>query len=55
MSSLAADRWSITSPWAFRNTDYKVSADVRDDVLVVQVEDCLTADQWTGHFEAKRE
>ena len=29
-------------------------ADVRDDVLFVQVEDKLTADRWRGQFDAKR-
>ena len=32
-----------------------MSADVTDDVLVVQVEEKLSADQWKGQFTAKRE
>lgn len=32
-----------------------MSADVRNDVLVVEVEEKLTSDQWRGQFEAKRE
>ena len=31
-----------------------VCADVKDDDLVLQVEEILTADRWKGHFEAKR-
>ncbi len=51
----AGDHWSVSAPWVFRDTEYKVAADVREDVLIVQVEDCLAADQWTGHFDSKRE
>ena len=54
MATSLEERWSVSAPWVFRNTEYKVSADVREDVLVVQVEDCLAADQWTGSFDAKR-
>ncbi len=46
--------WSVSAPWVFRKTEYKVSADVREDVLIIQVEDCLAADQWTGQFDTKR-
>ncbi len=46
--------WSVSAPWAFRDTAYTVSADVRNEVLVVQVEEKLTAEQWRGQFEAKR-
>ncbi len=53
-SSQDEDHWSVSAPWVFRNTEYKVSADVREDVLIVQVEDCLAADQWTGQFDTKR-
>ncbi len=53
--SPAGDHWSVSAPWVFRNTEYKVAADVREDVLIVQVEDYLAADQWTGHFDSKRE
>ena len=48
-------RWSVSAPWVFRDTEYTVSADVRNDVLVVEVEEKLTSDQWRGQFEAKRE
>ena len=50
-----SQQWSVSAPWAFRDTEYTVSADVRDDVLVVEVEEKLTAEQWSGQFEAKRE
>ena len=50
-----AQKWSVAASWVFRDTEYTVSADVQDDVLVVQVEEKLTADQWRGQFEAKRE
>lgn len=45
----------VSAPWVFRDTEYTVSADVRDDVLLLEVEEKLTADQWSGQFEAKRE
>ena len=32
-----------------------MSADVRDDVLIVQVEEKFSADQWKGQFNSKRE
>ena len=48
-------RWSVSAPWVFQDTEYSVSADVRNDVLVVEVEEKLTSDQWRGQFEAKRE
>lgn len=43
----------VSAPWVFRDTEYTVSADVRDDVLLLEVEEKLTADQWSGQFEAK--
>ena len=49
------EEWSIESPWMFRDKKYLVSADVREDVLVLQVEERLTADRWRGQFEPKRE
>ena len=55
MSSSSDERWSISAGWVFRGTEYTVCADVRDDVLVIQVEDKLTADRWRGQFDAKRE
>lgn len=55
MSSSSGERWSISAGWVFRGTEYTVCADVRDDVLVVQVEDKVTADRWRGQFDAKRE
>ena len=55
MSSSSGERWSISAGWVFRGTEYAVCADVRDDLLVVQVEDKLTADRWCGQFDAKRE
>lgn len=48
------EKWSISAEWTFRGTAYTVCADVRDDVLVVQVEDKLAADRWSGQFDAKR-
>ncbi len=48
------ERWSIESPWVFRDREFTVSADVRDDVLLVQVADALTTDRWRGQFEPKR-
>ena len=45
----------VSAPWVFRDTEYTVSADVRDDVLLLEVEEKLTADQWSSQFEAKRE
>ena len=55
MSSSSGERWSISASWVFRGTEYTVCADVRDDVLVIQVEDKITADRWRGQFDAKRE
>ena len=55
MSSSSGERWSISAGWVFRGTEYTVCADVRDDVLVIQVEDKITADRWRGQFDAKRE
>ena len=55
MSSSNGERWSISAGWVFRGTEYTVCADVRDDVLVIQVEDKITADRWRGQFDAKRE
>lgn len=49
----ALRQWSVSAPWEFRDTECTVSADVRDDVLVVQVEEKLSADQWKGQFNAK--
>ena len=49
-----SESWSISAGWVFRGTEYAVCADVRDDVLFVQVEDKLTADRWRGQFDAKR-
>jgi hypothetical protein len=48
------EEWSIRSTWEFRNSNYNVCADVREDVLVVQVEEKLTGNRWRGHFEPKR-
>ncbi len=48
------EEWSVSAPWAFRDTEYTVSADVRSETLMVQVEEKLTAEQWKGQFEAKR-
>lgn len=47
-------RWSVCAPWVFREVEYTVSAEVREDALLVQVEEKLAADQWRGRFEAKR-
>ncbi len=55
MSCCSGERWSISAGWVFRGTEYTVCADVRDDVLMLQVEDKITADRWRGQFDAKRE
>ena len=54
-SSMSIEHWSVSASWVFKDVEYTVSVDMRDDVLVVLVEDKLTADQWSGQFEAKRE
>lgn len=54
-ATTGGEEWSIESPWMFRDKKYLVSADVREDVLVLQVEERLTADRWRGQFEPKRE
>ena len=51
----SATRWSVSAPWDFRGTRYTISADVRKDFLLVQVEEDRNADQWRAQFEAKRE
>lgn len=51
----SATRWSVSAPWDFRGTRYTVSADVRKDFLLIQVEEDHSADQWRAQFEAKRE
>ena len=48
------EKWSVESSWVFRDKEYAVSADVRDDLLVVKVEEVETADRWKGQFEPKR-
>ena len=50
----APEEWSIESSWIFRDSNYSVSADVREDVLVLQVEEKLTGNRWRGQFEPKR-
>lgn len=45
----------MESTWVLRDKKYAVCADVRDDLLVVQVEEVSTADRWRGQFEPKRE
>ena len=49
------EKWSVESTWVLRDRKYAVCADVRDDLLVVQVEEVSTADRWRGQFEPKRE
>ena len=51
---MECDKWSVESSWLFRDKQYIVSADVREDLLVVQVEELVTADRWKGQFEPKR-
>lgn len=51
---MECDKWSVESAWIFRDKQYTVSADVREDLLVVQVEELVTADRWKGQFEPKR-
>ena len=41
MSSGNGEKWSISASWVFRGTKYTVCADVRDDMLMVQVKDKL--------------
>ena len=49
-----SDKWSVEAPWMLRGKEYSISADVKENVLIVQVEEQLTADRWRGQFEAKR-
>ena len=48
------DAWSVSADWTFREKDYIVSCDEKDGVVVVQVEESRTADQWRGSFDVKR-
>lgn len=47
--------WSVESQRVIRDRKYRISADVKEDVLVLQIEELLTADRWRGQFEPKRE
>ena len=48
--------WSVSSLWSFHDTEQvMVSAELLDGRLVVKVEEKLTADQWRGQFDQKRE
>ncbi len=49
-----SERWSVVEPWVFRDKKYVVSADVQEDVLVLQVEEGLTAERWRAQFDSKR-
>ena len=46
---------SCTTKHLFRGVEYVVtmSVDSEREVLSLEVEDRLTADQWTGQFDAK--
>ena len=48
------EKWSVEAEWVFHSRKYIVSADVRDDILVVQVVDGIAAEKWRGQFEPKR-
>lgn len=51
---MEGENWSVESSWIFRDKKYTVGADVREDLLIVQVEEVVTADRWKGQFEPKR-
>lgn len=53
-NEMNSDKWSVEAPWMLRGKEYSISADVKENVLIVQVEEQLTADRWRGQFEAKR-
>ena len=44
---------SLSARHIFRGIEYVVSILVRDEVVVVEAEDRLTADQWRAEFDAR--
>ena len=48
-----ADSGSLSARHIFRGIEYIVSMFVRDEVVVVEAEDRLTADQWRAEFDAR--
>ena len=44
---------SLSARHIFRGIEYIVSLFVRDEVVVVEAEDRLTADQWRAEFDAR--
>ena len=47
-------RWRASAPWSFRDKEYEVSLGLREEKLLVEVEDAVTADQWRGSFDSRR-
>ena len=52
--SINTHRWRASAPWSFRDKEYEVSLDLREEKLLVEVEDVETADQWRGSFDSRR-
>ena len=48
-----ANTGSLSVRHIFRGIEYIVSLFVRDEVVVVEAEDRLTADQWRAEFDAR--
>lgn len=46
---------SLSARHVFRGIEYIVSMFVRDEVVIVEAEDRLTADQWRAEFDARCE
>ena len=44
---------SLSARHIFRGIEYIVSLFVRDEVVIVEAEDRLTADQWRAEFDAR--
>ena len=44
---------SLSARHIFRGIEYVVSMFVRDEVITVEAEDRLTADQWRADFDAR--
>ena len=44
---------SLSARHIFRGIEYVVSMLVKDEVVVVEAEDRLTADQWRAEFDAR--
>lgn len=52
--STATQLDSGVASWTFRDRTYEVSLDVKNEKLVVQVQDERTTDQWKGIFDSRR-